>query len=57
MQVQVHELSMQDCAKCYVFRGAKEYQPKQIQEMLGLSGVNRAPLRPGQAPVAQGASR
>ncbi|KAI9500626.1 GTPase-activating protein S23 [Coemansia spiralis] len=34
--VQLHELGHQDCPKSYVFRGAKDYNSKQIQEMLGI---------------------
>uniref|UniRef100_A0AAY4EWF1 Protein transport protein SEC23 n=1 Tax=Denticeps clupeoides TaxID=299321 RepID=A0AAY4EWF1_9TELE len=42
--VQVHELSCEGIAKSYVFRGTKELNPKQIQEMLGLT----KPATPGQ---------
>lgn len=42
---QVHELGYTECPKSYVFRGSKDYQTKQIQEMLGLTG---AAVRPGQ---------
>ncbi|KAJ3497079.1 hypothetical protein NMY22_g19738 [Coprinellus aureogranulatus] len=45
---QVHEIGYPECSKSYVFRGGKDYQPKQIQEMLGLSSQNRAAPRPGQ---------
>lgn len=48
MQTQVHELGYGECSKSYVFRGGKEYTPKQIQDMLGLSAQNRAAPRPGQ---------
>ncbi|GAA5878975.1 hypothetical protein JCM16303_007250 [Sporobolomyces ruberrimus] len=34
---QVHELGYTECPKSFVFRGTKEYTPKQITEMLGLS--------------------
>jgi len=44
----VHEIGYADCSKSYVFRGGKEYQPKQIQDMLGLSSQSRAAPRPGQ---------
>ncbi|KDQ13407.1 hypothetical protein BOTBODRAFT_33712 [Botryobasidium botryosum FD-172 SS1] len=57
---QVHELGYGECSKSYVFRGGKEYTPKQIQDMLGLSGQNRAAPRPGQPalpPTAFGAAR
>lgn len=47
-QTQVHELGYAECTKSYVFRGGKEYQPKQIQDMLGLSAQTRAAPRPGQ---------
>jgi protein transport protein SEC23 len=58
MQTQVHELGYAECTKSYVFRGGKEYQPKQIQDMLGLSGTNRAAPRPGQPmPQTFGAAR
>lgn len=48
IQTQVHELGYAECSKSYVFRGGKEYSPKQIQDMLGLSAQNRAAPRPGQ---------
>ncbi|OBZ67637.1 Protein transport protein SEC23 [Grifola frondosa] len=56
---QVHELGYAECSKSYVFRGGKEYTPKQIQDMLGLSAQNRAAPRPGQPlpPQAFGAAR
>ena len=44
----MHELGYAECSKSYVFRGGKEYSPKQIQDMLGLSSQNRAAPRPGQ---------
>lgn len=58
-QVQVHELGYAECSKSYVFRGGKEYTPKQIQDMLGLSSQNRAAPRPGQPmpPQTFGAAR
>lgn len=42
-----------------MFRGGKEYTPKQIQEMLNLGAQNRAAPRPGQPvpPANYGASR
>ncbi|KAI5808744.1 hypothetical protein DFH27DRAFT_496117 [Peziza echinospora] len=50
----VHELGYTECAKSYVFRGSKEYNAKQVQEMLGLTTPNirpqGAPLHPGQNP-------
>jgi protein transport protein SEC23 len=48
----VHELGFADCPKSYVFRGTKEYNAKQIQEMLGISATS---IRPGQ-PQATGLS-
>lgn len=58
MQCQVHELGYAECNKSYVFRGSKEYAPKQIQDMLSLTGGARGPARPGQpAPQNFGASR
>ncbi|KAF9512932.1 hypothetical protein BS47DRAFT_1317957 [Hydnum rufescens UP504] len=55
---QVHELGYAECSKSYVFRGGKEYTPKQIQDMLNLGAQNRATPRPGQ-PIPQnfGAAR
>ena len=35
----MHELSFTECSKSYVFRGTKEYQSKQVQELLGLSSI------------------
>jgi protein transport protein SEC23 len=62
---QVHELGYTECAKSYVFRGNKEYQAKQVQEMLGLTMAPGArpgmqqmqpqPGRPGQPPPMGGA--
>ncbi|TFY60720.1 hypothetical protein EVJ58_g4957 [Rhodofomes roseus] len=54
---QVHELGYAECNKSYVFRGGKEYSPKQIQDMLGLSSQNRAAPRPGQPMQTFGAAR
>ncbi|CAE6539090.1 unnamed protein product [Rhizoctonia solani] len=56
---QVHELGYAECSKSYVFRGGKEYTPKQIQDMLNLSSANRAAPRPGQPvpPQSFGAAR
>eukprot|EP00128_Syssomonas_multiformis_P010905 Colp12_sorted_trinity150504_noHs@20552 len=47
--VQVHEIGYEECAKSYVFRGTKEYNAKQVQEMLGL-GMQR-PAQPGGQPA------
>lgn len=55
----VHELSYADCPKSYVFRGSKDYQVKQIADMLGLNPSARPmqPARPGQPMPAPAASR
>jgi hypothetical protein len=54
----VHELAYAECPKSYVFRGSKDYQPKQIIDMLGLSPSNRmAAPRPGQPMPAPAASK
>lgn len=53
----MHELGYAECNKSYVFRGGKEYSPKQIQDMLGLSSQNRAAPRPGQPMQTFGAAR
>jgi protein transport protein SEC23 len=54
----VHELSYDQCPKSYVFRGSKDYQPKQIIDMLGLNPSNRmAAPRPGQPMPAPAASK
>ncbi|MCJ1414309.1 GTPase-activating protein S23 [Xylographa parallela] len=50
---QVHELGYTECAKSYVFRGSKDYNAKQVQEMLGLlsSGLRpNVPQQPGRPP-------
>lgn len=52
---QVHELGYEACPKSYVFRGTKEYAPKAIQDMLGLT-AGTAP-RPGMPPQAGGPSQ
>ncbi|KNE99614.1 protein transporter SEC23 [Puccinia striiformis f. sp. tritici PST-78] len=56
---QVHELGYAECPKSFVFRGTKDYSPKQIQDMLGLGGqaMNRAPNAPMPAPAQQGTAR
>jgi protein transport protein SEC23 len=58
-QAMVHELAYADCPKSYVFRGSKEYQPKQISDMLGLNPSSRPmqPMRPGQPMPAPAASK
>ncbi|KAI8322648.1 putative SEC23-component of COPII coat of ER-golgi vesicle [Martensiomyces pterosporus] len=53
--VQVHELGYQDCPKSYVFRGTKEYNAKQVQEMLGIGSSIRN--QPGAQPQAQQAQQ
>ncbi|GFZ46460.1 Protein transport protein SEC23 [Saitozyma sp. JCM 24511] len=55
----VHELAYADCPKSYVFRGSKEYQPKQISDMLSLNPSSRPmqPMRPGQPMPAPAASK
>ncbi|KAL9940559.1 hypothetical protein V8E36_000047 [Tilletia maclaganii] len=51
---QIHELGYDQCPKSYVFRGTKEYAPKQIQEMLGLTAAAAANMpRPGAAGPSQ----
>ena len=58
--VQVHELGYENCPKSYVFRGSKDYSPKNIQDMLGLTpGARPAPGAPGgpSAPRAAGAAQ
>ncbi|XP_044728567.1 protein transport protein Sec23A isoform X3 [Chrysoperla carnea] len=44
--VQVHELGCDGCSKSFVFRGTKDLQAKQIQEMLGI-GKYAVPAAPG----------
>ena len=49
----MHELGYTECAKSYVFRGSKDYNAKQVQEMLGLlsSGLRpNVPQQPGRPP-------
>lgn len=55
----MHEIGYQECSRSYVFRGNKDYNQKQIQDMLGLSAQNRAAPRPGQPlpPQTFGAAR
>ncbi|CAO1630818.1 unnamed protein product [Parajaminaea phylloscopi] len=43
---QVHELGYEACPKSYVFRGTKEYAPKAIQDMLGLTPGTRPQMPP-----------
>eukprot|EP01026_Neomeris_dumetosa_P025585 TRINITY_DN2104_c0_g2_i4.p1 TRINITY_DN2104_c0_g2~~TRINITY_DN2104_c0_g2_i4.p1 ORF type:complete len:1015 (-),score=160.46 TRINITY_DN2104_c0_g2_i4:299-3193(-) len=55
--VHVHELGFQECPKCYVFRGSKEYKSEQIVEQLGLGrAMQRGSPGQGQgvAPTPQG---
>ena len=61
-QTQVHELGYAECPKSFVFRGSKDYAPKAIQEMLGLTVAPRpnagGPQAPqGPPPTSFGASR
>ncbi|KAI9638634.1 protein transport protein SEC23 [Dioszegia hungarica] len=57
----VHDLSSADFPKSYVFRGSKDYQSKQIADMLGLNPASSSrpmqPMRPGQPMPAPAASR
>ncbi|KAJ1728250.1 GTPase-activating protein S23 [Coemansia biformis] len=52
--VQVHELGHQECPKSHVFRGSKEYNSKQVQEMLGIGSSIRN--QPGAGPAAAAAA-
>ena len=53
--VQVHELGCEGCSKSYVFRGTKDLNAKQIQEMLGIGrgGTPAAAQARGQQPQQQ----
>ena len=54
----VHELGYSECVKSYVFRGSKEYTPKQIQDMLGLHpGGHARPQQPTPNKAYSGSSR
>ncbi|KAG7531183.1 hypothetical protein FFLO_04542 [Filobasidium floriforme] len=44
---QVHELAYGECPKSYVFRGSKDYQQKQIVDMLGLNPSTARPAAAG----------
>ena len=44
--VQVHELGCEGCSKSYVFRGTKDLNAKQIQEMLGIGKGMGGPQQP-----------
>ncbi|GLV40188.1 Secretory 23 [Carabus blaptoides fortunei] len=46
--VQVHELGCDGCSKSYVFRGTKDLQAKQIQDMLGIGKVAAGPQQAAQ---------
>ncbi|XP_038074686.1 protein transport protein Sec23A-like [Patiria miniata] len=46
--VQVHELGCEGCSKSYVFRGTKDLNAKQIQEMLGIGRTSAQPQMRGQ---------
>ncbi|EGR32706.1 protein transport protein, putative [Ichthyophthirius multifiliis] len=39
----VHELGFSECPKSYAFKGSKEYNPIQVQEMLGLIAQGQQP--------------
>lgn len=57
---QVHELGYAECPKSFVFRGTKDYSPKQIQDMLGLGPnqpIARVPNGPMPPPVQHAAAR
>ncbi|KAH9171312.1 hypothetical protein EDB89DRAFT_2178924 [Lactarius sanguifluus] len=43
---QVHEIGYAECSKSYVFRGGKEYTPKQIQDMLEQPPALASPMPP-----------
>lgn len=56
---QIHELGFSECPKSYVFKGSKEYNGKQINEMLGFNVIAK-PQRAGQPnvpPPVSGAAR
>ena len=59
---QVHEIGYGECPKSYVFRGNKEYNPKQIGEMLGIAAQRPSqgavrPGQPAQSPAVAGITR
>uniref|UniRef100_A0A182SSY1 Protein transport protein SEC23 n=1 Tax=Anopheles maculatus TaxID=74869 RepID=A0A182SSY1_9DIPT len=54
--VQVHELGTEGCSKSYVFRGTKDLNAKQIQDMLGIGRIP-GPQQPGQQHQQQQAMR
>ncbi|PVU90104.1 hypothetical protein BB559_004790 [Furculomyces boomerangus] len=37
----IHELGYHECPKSYVFRGTKDYNPKMVQEMLGIGSTTK----------------
>ena len=41
--IHVHEIGCENISRSYVFKGTKEFTPKQIQEMLGLSRTSSMP--------------
>lgn len=56
--VQVHELGCEGITKSYVFRGTKDFTPRQVQDMLGLnkggaSAGGAGVIHPGQVPQQQ----
>src|SRR4051812_24118618 len=56
IQAQIHELAYAECSKSYVFRGSKDYAPKQISDMLGLNPSSSAAARAGAGPGRPGPS-
>lgn len=52
--VQVHELACGDLSKCYVFRGTKEFDAKQVHALLGLARPAGAGSVPPLASAAGG---
>lgn len=46
--IHVHELGCEGISKSYVFRGTKEINAKQLQEMLGIGAQRRPQQQPGQ---------
>jgi protein transport protein SEC23 len=53
----VHEIGYQECSKSYVFRGTKDYNAAQIQQMLGLIPPSSAGRPTGPVLPSQGAAR
>ena len=57
LDLQLHELSFEHCAKSYTFKGTKEYAPQWIAEHLGLSAASRGRGAQAQAEQRSAASR